>query len=506
MLKEDQSLIAELKEGLAKVECVEVEGLSYRNSTLAGWVKEGLPLAELFKNLATEGAFDFDIEVIDWVDTDGERRELSVNRASRTSMWPMGTHYWVRDNTIIGARLMEVNRDLEWCRATWFEQGKALLLSALSVMSSCRQLERFESLISGESDRTDPHAWPHIFLHLEENLTAEREEAWMHKQDAWQMTCYYVLDAIERGWITREELTAKQRKLLELVVPFLRAVDYSRCENGGSWEEIAAVRASVISWEVALLEKLASAQWLDVDRGEIQDLLSEGRDQLARSLPYESGQYPADDVRYRKADATLLYAVMVDVLEHLGKVCAKQKRDHTLEVIGVVESLVGKHGVRRYRGDSYQGLSYYTNAISQRLSALYESPSGDSSGEEQFRRRGELVPSGHEAQWTHVIWQLSWTYGRLYVECGEKRFREKQEEYFHKGLSLFTGYDEVSLRLENGVSEVFSLPAFRLPECYNSEIYQDEVFVYPSLHTPLYWSIAEAICAFAQMEETRSRR
>ncbi len=497
LFESDKALIAELYQGVNARPGVFVDQLPYRNEEIAGWVESNCSVKALYERLEERGTFELNTETVLWTDRDGEEKTLLMNRASSTHMWPMGTNYWVRDNAIIGARLLQTSSRVSWYSEELRDRGRELLLSSLTVMSSCQQLERFEAIVEGRVDEKDPHVWPHIFLDIESNMNAAKDEPWMHQQDAWQIACYYVLEAVEYGRIDHEALTEKHLRLLRLVVPFLKAVDFSRCENGGSWEEIAAVRTSVLSWEVSLLAKIKAAKWLEVDEDLLDSLMSQGVEHLQKAIPYESPTYDHGDARYREADSSLIYLLMLDVFPLVDAERQNALRDRTIDA---VESLVSDYGAKRYLGDSYQGFSYYTKTVSHQLSELYDSPSGDSSGVSEFIQRGKLVPQGHEAQWTHFIWQLSTAFGELYLREKNQTYLEKQQKYFKMGLSLVTGSGEKSLQQVDGEMEVFDLPSFRMPECYNSELYQGEIFLYPSLHTPLYWSVAESLAAFAQME------
>jgi len=448
-------------------------------------IQRGEPLKQLIDHLREQGLFRLNIEQHEFVDTDGESISLHLNRASKIHMWPMGTNYWVRDNAIIGARLMALENPQSFGN-NLREIGKELLLSAVSVMSSCSQLERFDSIIDQPELRTNPHAWPHIFLSIYDNLSAQRDEPWMHMQDAWQIACYYLLDAVEQGYISVLDLSEKHRKLLDRVVPFLKAVEYPYCENGGSWEEVAAVRSSVVAWETALLKKLEQCQWGDFPGA--PELAHLGEAYLAKALPFEAPLQELSDPRYREADAALIY--ILQLRHELSTVGPEQAR----AVLEQLDRLHGDSGIRRYLGDSYQGLSYYTNEIASKLSALYETPSGDSSGVDDFVKRGKIVPSCHEAEWTHFVWQLC----RYHKDEGNL---EQAEMYLHFGLSLITGARELSVREGEGLMEVFEMPAYQMPECYNSELYDGELFQYASMHTPLYWSVAESMAALDSMIE-----
>jgi hypothetical protein len=195
-------------------------------------------LSKLQRSLEKAGGFTIQIERKKWRDVDGESRVFTLARAASTDMWPMGTNYWVRDNAIIGARYL-FSKDRRFKKL-----GKELLLSALTFMSSKAQLTRCERIIRSKNAafRRDPGNWPYIFATIKDNLNAAREEGWAHKQDAWQMVVFYVVEAIEAGLLSLRELTTKHRQFIGMVVPFLAKVSFWTCENSGSWEELPAVR------------------------------------------------------------------------------------------------------------------------------------------------------------------------------------------------------------------------------------------------------------------------
>ena len=468
------------------------------NPEIAAAGKSSNSFQPVFNLLEKRGSFEFNVETIDWLDTDGESRQLTINRASKTHMWPMGTHFWVRDNALIASRLLNLDYDQQSYPLEWFQQGKELLLSTLTIISSVAQLKRFNNIIEGKVDASDPHQWPHIFLTIETNLNAAIDEPWMHKQDAWQIIAYCTLEALEKGFIKANELSDKQCSFLKLICPFLKAINFTECMNGGSWEEIEAVRTSVISWETALLNKVRHSD--SFGHPDAQALFKQGIDHLSKSLPHESPGYASDAPQYREADASLLYFFLLELDQYLPE---SQRDELIASTLESIESLVSTHGIKRYQDDPYQGLSYYTNTVSDKLTQLYNSPSGDNSGVEQFIQRGEIVPAGHEAEWSHFVWQLSSVYAQLYQRYQKDSYKEKQTHYFLFGLSLITGNDAHSIQQDDANDQKFMaimpVPAFQIPECYNSEKCEDSTFHYPSMHTPLYWSIAECLAAFDQI-------
>ena len=231
-------------------------GRHTRERSFDRWLKQAgsvKGLQRLSEQLARGGLFDVRCERRVVRDVDGDRFTMMMARAATTEMWPMGTHYWVRDNALIGARFMESGSS----RGT--RLGKALIISALSFMSTVSQLNRFEAVVRSRSWRfkADPMNWPYIFAAVKGNLNTTKREGWAHKQDAWQILAWYLLVGVERGEISVKELTAKHRKFLGLIVPFLISIDFRRMENSGSWEEIPAVRSSVRAWEHRLMVKIA---------------------------------------------------------------------------------------------------------------------------------------------------------------------------------------------------------------------------------------------------------
>jgi hypothetical protein len=432
----------------------------------------------------------------------------------------MGTHYWVRDNAIIGARYLFA-RDTKRRK-----QGKELLLSALTFMSSKAQLARFEKILktSSVAHHRDPAHWPYIFAAVRDNLTASREEGWAHKQDAWQIAIFYVIEAIEQGLLSVTDLSAKQKRCIGLAIPFLAKVEFWRCENSGSWEEVPAVRSSVRAWEHRLVVKLAKvsvlkefsfirksfdshkrylsarfrsktldAAVLFMEQKTVQEMLSD--------LPYESPAYKKSDARYRAADGALIYLLMMDypyfLAARLGKDAAWA---HRLEsrILKTVESLSDPvtGAIRRYRRDGYQRTGYFRNVTIAKLAAIYGSPSGDASS--HFEARNKAVPKGREAAWTHFVWQLAAWSGERFLDSGSMVYRRLHDHYFRRGMALFTGVGEASVDQDaQGIPRVIGIKPLRMTECYISEKAEggrDLVFASP--HTPLNWAVAEMFQAF----------
>lgn len=487
-------------------------------------LNDGAGLSRLRRELESEGLFNVRCERVIWRDQDKETRSFTLARAASTDMWPMGTHYWTRDNAILGARFLfsESHRHRRL--------GKELLLSALSFTSSVSQLKRMTSLIRSRSPSflTNAIHWPYIRVEIATNLTAHKEEGWTHKQDAWQILAWYVLEGLEKGLITRHDLTAKHRRFLSLIIPFLIKVSFWKCENSGSWEELVATRSSVRGWEHRLLVRLGEFSkrhgFSFIDEGfisyrrylsgrfkrmtlaqAIQEAERKIIEALKRDLPYESPRYKRGDPRYRTSDAALIYLLQIDYPRFLAERIGRPTRwARTLEdrILKEVSSLDDEWtgGIARYGNDTYQRQGFFRPSTVAKLNALYGAPSGDAST--HFVERGRIVPKGRKAAWTHFVWQLAAWFGRRYLESGDRKDRAAHDRYFLRGMALITGKGEVSIDIGvSGESRVLSIPRYRMPECYISEkLSGGQVAVFPSPHTPLNWAVGEMFDAFQVRE------
>lgn len=476
-----------------------------------------------------KGLFSIRFEEHSWRDSDGSKHIHTLARAAVTEMWPMGTSYWLRDNVIIAARLL-CSRDKARQRL-----GVRLLLSGVTFMSSNAQRNRFKSVIRSKSAsyRDDPQNWPYIFADIRENLSCQRREGWAHKQDAWQIAAFHLLDALEAKRISLRQLSQKHREFLGLIIPFLSKVECWRCENSGSWEEIPATRTSVRAWEHRLIVKLGelsrrpeyrflekiytrmcrhlASTFRKVSLTDAVKILDRRLcSVMLRDLPYESPHYSKRDPRYRESDATLFYLLELGyprfLAERARKTSAWAKRLES-SLLSLVLSLQDRAsgGICRYVNDTYQRESYFSNVTVAKLNELYGGPSADASS--NFTGRELLLPHGRRAAWTHFVWQVCWWSAREYINSGDNRYRAIHERLFKTGLRLVTGQAERSLDVgSDGVSRVVRIPAWRMPECYIGErSSRGHRIIIPSPHTPLNWATAEMLHAFTLRRELLSR-
>lgn len=482
---------------------------------------------ELERLLIRQGTFSFPLSTL--ARKDPRHAQLKVLRAASTPMWPMGTHYWVRDNALIGERLLNVCLKDKKLSSTFRKLGRQLLQSALTIMSTPTQLARFRSVIENTSDQQVRSAaqWPQIFLGIADNLSGEKVEGWAHKQDAWQILAFHVLDNLASGKLSVDDLSIEHREFLSLVTPFLARVRFYEQENSGSWEELEAVRSSVIAWDMALIARVRAlaggmrfafledgfrafqaslSVYADTSsfHAFLNDLLTRGAETLKRTIPFECPLYPASDPRHRLADGALIYLLQLDTPRLVAEMLdlpeswiAESEKKLLKTIASLFDPRTGGH--RRYRNDSYQRLGFFRPETTRRLAEMYGAPSGDASG--NFTGRDRVVPRGPEAAWTHFTWQLSAWAGRRYCETGDTSYLKLQQHYFLQGLRTIGSTPQLSVEQgPEGEPRIIRLPAYRCPECYLTEVDQKQrQFLFPSPHTPLNWATAEALSAFSRM-------
>lgn len=495
----------------------------FRNSKVAALSKKaGTPAGflALQRHLSDKGAFDINFDKCKWKDLDGETRTLTIARAAVTDMWPMGTNLWIRDNAIVGARL------LFGPAGKSRSEGKKVLLSALTAMSSVSQLKRFEAIIKSNDKkfRNDPANWPHIFLGIADNLNAAKNEGWAHKQEAFQMVAYYVLEALERGLLSLSELTDKHKKFLSLIIPFQAKLEFWKSENSGSWEEVPALRTSVLAWDLLSIYRLLlvshdkelsflakgfkkyrsflGKKYQSKDIGECaSSIFVEGLKVMMEALPFECPHYGKKDVRYRTADSALIYLLQLNIPNFLAHIMGQDiEWAHGIErsILAQVESLFDPDigGFYRYGNDTYQRCGFFRHVTVQKLSDMYGGPSGDAS--KSMGERNRIVPKGRMAAWSHFTWQLSAWAGRCYLQSGEDFYRRKHEFYFSQGLRLITGSKEWSLeQIKDNKVRMIKIPENIMPECYITDVTaQGKEMIFPSPHSPLNWAVVEMADAF----------
>lgn len=511
-----------------------------RNADLKKFLKGTLPAtpeghAAIAAFLEKKGSFNLSPERRLWKDTDGDRKTVTFTRAAITPMWPMGTNVWMRDNALIADRLLRGRASTVPSVKKRARVGKSIMTSMLTMSSSAAQLLRMEMIVMAPGLAADPYRWPHIFLLIKDNLNAARVERWAHKQDAIQMVAVTALDALSRGQLKPADFTEKHRRFFGLLLPFLVAVDHTRSPNSGSWEELEALRTSVLAWNLATLERLeialqgplhqAIAAGWDEFRGQLPaayrslDLSAALRKEMKKTakvlealLPDEMPEYPKNDPRRRTADAALHYALQLGTVPLCMRVLKKDVAWGTrmgTKLLQHIDALSDARtgGIHRFRDDFYQMQGFFRHVTVAKLKALYGEVSGDASGMADYMGRKMIMKEGRMAAWSHFTWQYAAWAGRRALDTRDPKMRVLHDALFWRGLCMLTGEGEVSLEEhESGRMRVIRVPPMRMPECYIADTLPDgSVANFPSPHTPLNWSVGEMLDAFAVRDELLRR-
>jgi phosphorylase kinase alpha/beta subunit len=336
-----------------------------------------------------------------------------------------------------------------------------------------RHRRRFSDIVAGRADPAEAMNRPHV--RFDGARLAELPEPWPHAQN--DALGYFL-------WLTARLAAAgviqPEAELLALVCRYLRAIAYWRDADSGHWEEGRKVQASSIGAVVAGLRALRA--WASAPAGsarrsaraplppaDLDDLIATGEQALAAILPAECVQ--PDPRCARRHDAALLF--LVYPLEAAGEAAARAI------VAEVVAHLMGEHGIRRYRGDSYWTADYRERFPAAELTA---DPS------ERLARRNALHRPGEEAQWCLFDPILAAIFGRRYLRGGDREDRERQVFHLHRSLGQLTG---------RGCPQ----GELRCPEAY---CLAGGRWV-PNDHVPLLWTQANLWLALAALEKSAAR-
>jgi hypothetical protein len=221
---------------------------------------------------------------------------------------------------------------------------------------------------------------------------------------------------------------------------------------------------------------------------------------MVRDLPFESPAYAKNDLRYRKADAALLYLLELNYPDFLAARAGKSpawaknlERAILKQVLSLQDARSG--GIYRYATDSYQRSGFFRNLTVARLNALYGAPSGDAS--KHFGGRSRLVPRGRKAAWTHFVWQVASWSGLQYLNTKREEYLSMHEKCFVQALQLVTGTSKSMDVVSKDRVRLISITAWKMPECYIADtLPKGQEVVFPSPHTPLNWATGEMVYAF----------
>jgi phosphorylase kinase alpha/beta subunit len=372
-------------------------------------------------------------------------------------------YVWVRDSIHVAHAL--------W-RTGDRERAVKVVRAFLAFYAREPQRHRFEAIIATPSLAGEPMNRPHI--RFDGLSLAEVSETWSHAQnDALGYLLWLACRLIAAGAFVP---TTEERRVLRLIPHYLGAIRYWQDADSGHWEEERKVEASsigVVVGALAALQPLLAEGLLDDGtdaRGDaltpytVEELIGEGQAALAAILPNES----IERKRERAYDAALLFLI------YPMAVVRSPMADVILRNVG--RFLEGTHGIRRYLLDSFWCADYRERVDETKRTA-------DVSGD--MRWRDSLVQLGEEAQWCLFDPIVSVIYGRRYRTSGDPEALRLQVRHFNRSLGQLTAPD-------SGFAEL------RCPELYFREGNRYQ----PNDVTPLLWTQANLLLAFAEMQRT----
>jgi hypothetical protein len=488
-------------------------------------------LRQLKSTLQERGTFDIPMTT-GVITVDGEKRQLPLVAATdtETSHGDMSSMLYLRDHIQTARSYLELNRHAPDQHREQGALGKQLLMGALDLMSTPRQLERFAQVIA-KGEEAGQEDWPHISL-LFRDLMGEDPNGWRNIQDSFQMLAHLALDSLECGELVVSDLRDSHKQFLSSLVPFLAAVGYPNYPNSGSWEEFAATRTSVMAVETAMLHKMhrlltgEQAERFAFLRGDyrgsnagfnqaLHAMLQQGLEEVGSRLPYETPWDDPSGITYREADAALTYVLMYDLPELLAASNIPIGPNQDILSSEAIEKLILDQlarlddpitgGMVRYHNDSYQRTNFHTRTTQTAITGVKRRVTAQAAitGQQpdlvmKQAMRDQVVEPGREAVWTHPLGQLSAWAARRSLQTSQagnllaaQHYRNLSTRFLNRQLSLITGSDQYHAVLQSdGSYAVQPVPDFKLPECYITYRDGQGEYIVASPHTPLNWATA----------------
>ena len=515
-------------------------GLRFANETLAAIAQPDYSadqLALLESHLEDMQTLNIPLVTGHTITIDGTEHPVSLLGATElasdgTNHGEMSKMFYLRDHIQTARALMELYLQDPERYSKEGELGRHMLFSVMHCMSTPAQLGRFRHVTNIGSAATQED-WPHISLWFDD-LEGKEPNGWRNKQDTFQMLTHLALDALDRGFINENNLSASHKQFLGSAVPLLASVGFPNYETSGSWEEVAAGRTSVLAVETAIMHKISclAAAGKNVDflaevynqsgvqvttgrsfHDQVEHMLDRGLHEVGRRLPFESPDYNKNSVKYREGDAALAYVLMYGLPQMLAAKNIPIGKDQQILteyeiedlILAQLESLIDPetNAVLRYKGDSYQRLNFHTGivqrivgAIKTRVKKEATESGGEVNLEDKQLLRDLLTPEGREAAWVHPLGQLSSWAAKRYLEAmqngdavGMQRYRGLSVRYLNYNLSNLTGEAQWNTALdEQGTYQLRPIKPYRVPECLITYQAADgRTCTVASPHTPLNW-------------------
>lgn len=432
----------------------------------------------------------------------------------------------------------DTNYDAVWVRdSMWIYQAlrnnrpkdaRRILLAIWDYYASPAQLARFDDCIAYPGHALNQMAVPHIRFNGASPTFADvmmngKPQVWNHRQnDAHGLFLLSLADAIQSGQVTKNDISVPRVRALARFFAFFAAIDFSKYEDAGAWEEIPRRNTSSIGlvtnamqvWKALLYEKESNTgdrefadQFFDQlsrmdsslnnawSEESLSTMAAQGLATVKRQLALggESPDYPPDDVHFRRADAALLTLFIPRPLDGLSEAELR----HALTI---VETLIRPAGVLRYKNDSYQSGNYWISSPDETPHSGNVTATGDTSSREAFLSRlSGLIPNS-EAQW---FFDSQIALVRLQLAQRTIDPVRKREDVFlatvhlKRALGQLTGRPDASSPITaDGKPVQVMLP----PESINTVILNGRRELLPSPITPLNWARAALIMALDQFQ------
>lgn len=426
---------------------------------------------------------------------------------------------WVRDAAWAYFALREAPR----------RRGDArrLLLALWDFYGSKAQIARFDDVLAVPERGKDRMRVPHIRFDGDSPSLGDvtfrgKPVDWNHKQnDAHGLFLIALAAAAEEGALTARDLTAARYAALVRFPAFFDAIRFERYEDAGTWEEIDRRNTSSIGlvtralqlWKelavpgkgegpagpfVASFRKKLGAEkgtagfhWREA---RLSALIGRGLAAVRRQLELggESPDYDPGDIRYRRADASLIALLFPSPLEGLT---GAERRS----VLRIVDTLKRPAGVIRYVNDSYQsGNAWIRRGEKKTPAAPVET--GDASGHAAFLDRFRKFIPHTEAQW---FFDSLLVPARLEAASAMEDPLLKRQDLFLAALHLKRAMGQLTgnMRGEEPVAaDGAAVPSLLPPESINTVILRGKTLLLPSPVVPLNWARAALAMALNRLE------
>lgn len=427
---------------------------------------------------------------------------------------------WVRDSVWIYFAL----EDLTERRS----DARKLLLALWDYYATEPQRERFDDIIAHPAHAADEMKVPHIRFDGSSPTLADvsvggKPGMWNHKQnDAHGIFLIALADAVTKGLIGADDLTADRYAALMKFPAYFDAIKFETFEDAGAWEEIDRRNTSSIGLVTRSLQLWKSLLFTGTPQGsaaefrrnvlsrsgeadqhcascwceaKMSSLIRRGMKTVRRQLALggESPDYPPDDMCRRRADAYLIALIVPSALEGL------LERDLRL-VLQIVETLKRPAGILRYGNDSYQSGNYWIRKSGRSKKATGLTETGDTSSREAFLKRFKNFIPHTEAQW---FFDSLLVLARLHLASITTDPIQKRQDihlatiHLKRALGQITGSFEARPLIATDGTPVRS---FLTPESINTIVIEGKSFLLPSPIVSLNWAKASLSMALNRYE------